>query len=118
MGALQDMSREAHERKGSTMEAQLTGTITEDMEGEQLSEIIVDHWHMGAGSTVFASEVFLACKATGLPADTIMDVIGAINEHRGHDTATDVLSHAFVPKENEQAVRDLLDQIQGLCVSM
>ena len=93
------------------------GTITEDMEGEQLSEIIVDHWHTGAGSTVFASEIGAACKDTGLSADAIMDVIGAINERRGHDFATDVLDHAFVPKENEQAVRDLLDQIQGLCVS-
>lgn len=93
-------------------------TITEDMEGELLAEVLVDHWHAGAGSTLFADEMIHAARAARVSTDRILDVIESVNDYRGHDLDADTLAHAFVPEENRQAVRDLLDQIVAMCVSM
>lgn len=95
-----------------------TGMHIEDAEGEELAKVIVNHWHTGAGSTLFAEEVIFTCEATGISADAIADIINAVNDYRGHDSARDTLSHAFVPAANRRAVCDLLDRIQALCVRM
>ena len=95
-----------------------SGTITEDMEGEELSSLIVSHWHMGVGSTVFVDELAHAHEVMGISPDTVADAIKVMNAYRGHDFATDLLSHAFVPEANRQAVCDLLDRIITLCVSI
>lgn len=94
------------------------GTITEDMEGEELSSLIVNHWHIGAGSTVFVDELVHAQEVTGISVDAIADAVKAINQYRGHTFDADILTHAFVPDDNRQAVCDLLDQIIGMCVSV
>lgn len=94
------------------------GTIEEDMRGEELSRIIVRQWGACAGSMLYFDELISACKAMKVSSDSVMDFIGAVNDYRGHNFATDVLEHAFVPEENVRAVCDLLDQVQGLCVKM
>ena len=108
---------EAHERKGNTME-DWKGSITEEMQGEELGRVIADYWRVRVGSTVFFDEAISASKATGLPIDRIADVIEAMDSHRGHDYDADVLACSFVPEENVAKVCELLDQIQALCVSM
>lgn len=94
------------------------GTIEEDMRGEELSRIIVRQWGAGAGSMLYLDELANACRAMEISADSVMDFIGAVNDYRRHDLATDVLDHAFVPEENVQAVCDLLNEVQALCVEM
>lgn len=97
-------------------DGKFAGAFTEDMEGEDLARFIVDYWHVGAGSTMFVDELFHACDKLNVSANTISDVISAVNDYRHHDISDDVLNHAFLPQENIQAARDLLDQLQGLCV--
>jgi hypothetical protein len=100
------------------MSGAFAGTITEDVEGEELSRVIAEHWHAGAGSMLFFKDAIHAHEATGLPMNRIFDVIKAANDARGYEFAADVLDRAFVPEGNVQAVCDLLDQIQALCVAM
>lgn len=92
------------------------GTIEEDVQGEELSRIIIRKWGVGAGSMLFFDEAISACRAMKVSPDSVTDFIRAVNVYRGHDFASDVLNHAFVPEENVQAVCDLLDQIQNLCL--
>lgn len=106
------MGSEAHDRKDTTME------FTEDMAGEELALTIRRHWGTGASSVVLLEDVVRACDATGLDAESVAGVFTVLNDAMGHDPEADVLEHAFVPEENVQAVCDLLDQIQALCVSM
>lgn len=93
------------------------GIFTEDMEGEELAQVVIDHWCVGAGATLFIEEVAHGCAATGISADSIKDFAESVNEYRHHDFSTDVLAHAFVPADKERAVRALLDVVVGLCVS-
>lgn len=94
------------------------GTITEDMEGEDLAMVISRYWNVGAGSMLYLDELVQAAEDTNVSCDRIVSVISSINAQRGHDYDTDVLEHAFVPAANVQAVHDLLDSIITLCVRM
>lgn len=93
-------------------------TITEDMEGELLAEVLVDHWHAGAGSTLFADEMIHAARAARVSTDRILDVIESVNDYRGHDLDADTLAHSFVPQERIADVCALLDEIATMCVRM
>ena len=92
------------------------GTLTKDMHVKELARVIVEHWNAGACSMLFIDDMMNACRALDVSADSIADFVKAVNDYRHHDYAADVLNNAFVPVENVQAVCDLLDQIQGLCV--
>jgi len=113
------MGIEAHERKGSTMEAQHAGTITEDedMEGIELGRLLNKHWRCGAGSMLYFDELISACRATETSADDVMEFIDAVNSYRHHKYEDDVMDTSFVPQENIEAVTALLDQVAALCVS-
>lgn len=93
----------------------MQGDFIDATSGEELAHVVVDHWHISAGSTVFIDELAYAKQVTGVTLDSIASVIDAVDAYRGHDFAVDVLSHALVPSANRRAVCDLLDQIVELC---
>lgn len=90
-------------------------TNTQAEGGEELARILVDHWHVGAGATVFLEELIEAHKRTGITFDDFAAVTRIINESRHYDFESDRLGTAFVPQANIGAVCDLLDQITELC---
>jgi len=92
------------------------GVFDESTEGEELAQVITDHWGCGAGAWITLDEVIYAHETTGVPIATIEALTCAINSYRGHSSDADILSHAFVPADKERAVRALLDVIQSLCV--
>ena len=93
-------------------------SVTVDIEGEELAKVIIDHWHVGCGATMFLEEVVDAHRATGVSLDDIAAVTKAIDERRGYEFGEDQLGRAYVPKANMRAVCNLLDQIQELCTPM
>ncbi len=102
------------------MSGKFSCAITEGAKGEELARVLVDYWRIGAGSMLFVDDIVCACKALGMSPslDDIMRFTEAVNEHRGHTFATDVLTHAFVPQENVETVHELLDQITSLCMEI
>lgn len=89
--------------------------FTEDMKGEELAQVITDHWGCGAGAWITLDEVIYAHETTGVPIATIEALTNAVNNYRGHSYDADILSHAFCPQERIEDVRDMLDQIAALC---
>lgn len=86
------------------------------MEVKELARVIIDHWHAGAGSMLFADDMMNACKTLDVSADSIADFIKAVNDYRGYDFTTDALECTFVPVKNVARVCALLDEITALCV--
>jgi len=92
------------------------GVFDESTEGEELAQVITDHWGCGAGAWITLDEVIYAHETTGVPIATIEALTNAVNNYRGHSSDVDTLSHAFCPRERIADVCALLDQIQSLCV--
>ena len=93
-------------------------TMTEGADGMELAELVVDHWHVGAGTMIWANEVGRACDETGVDIEDAYRFVNAVNKERGHDVRTDVLSSAWVPADRVAEVTELLDRIEGLCVRL
>lgn len=97
----------------------MNGSITEEMQGEELHAIVRRHWRMGIASGVRFHEGVTAAKMLGVPLAAIKEAINVIDRERGYnDPREDVMENYFVPEENVAKVCELLDQIQGLCVSV
>lgn len=96
------------------------GEIDESSEGVELHRLITQHWHMGTMDGLEINEFVAAAKTLGVSVDELFNGMDAANRERGVYEAHNesVMQSGFVPTENVARVRELLDEIQSLCLHL
>ena len=91
--------------------------MDENAQGVGLAQLIAQQWHVGVADGIPFSEGMRAAKLMGVSGESLYGAIDALNHERGLGTPSDsVIECGFIPQENVGRVRDLLDEIQSLCV--
>lgn len=93
------------------------GSMDENAQGVGLAQLIAQQWHVGVADGIPFSEGMKAAEMMGVSGESLFGAIDALNYERGLCTPSDsVIECGFVPQESVGRVRDLLDEIQSLCV--
>jgi len=94
------------------------GTLTNEAQGVELFDLVTEQWGLTVTDSMRIGDAAQAAQAMGVTIDKFFEGVKAADLKRGTSGRDNVMARGFVPQENVERVRGLLDEVQALCLYM